>query len=192
MKLLVKQFNRKARANIGVRKLLNVMPQSPPGPRHARQGHLRESPPGLQCPHYEPQPQRSCRQGHSYFSVHVIDHAKTLLRSCEGMILTPRSPTSRCPPTLSPLTPSTNGEVLWRNALRLLAVKEETTVDKLAFWKLVAPKEEAVHGRTRTGCHHCTDSSLQSMGCAHPLYTDCGKCGEDVAQGGLKCHRAGR
>ena len=111
-------------------------------------------------------------------------------------------------------TDAKTGEVLWRNALRLEALENQTTLDTLAARRAVTvtadeafqtdaegnratnPEEEQTNEDTaasRPGQPAADTSVVRFKTFAMPVhYTDCSLCGEDMMQGQLKCQRCGR
>ena len=111
-------------------------------------------------------------------------------------------------------TDAKTGEVLWRNALRLEALENQTTVDMLAARRAVTvtadkafqtdaegnratnPEEEQTNEDTAASCpgQPAADTSVVRFKTfAMPVhYTDCSLCGEDMMQGQIKCQRCGR
>ena len=107
------------------------------------------------------------------------------------------------------------GEVLWRNALCLEALENQTTVESLAARQAVIvtsdeafqtdkegkraknPEEEQTNedtaaSSTRPGQPEADSSAVRFKTFAMPIrYTDCSACGEDTMQGQLKCQRCG-
>ena len=111
-------------------------------------------------------------------------------------------------------TDAQTGEVLWRNALRLEALENQTTVDSLAARRAVTvtadeafqtdvegnratnPEEEQTNEDTAAaslGQPAADTSVVRFKTFAMPVhYADCSLCGEDMMQGQLKCQRCGR